>query len=160
MQVKSFNTETGKSAIISSTVAPDTITVVEQPQQSNQTPQPSNQIPQQSNQTPQNSNEVLYEFPFLPTVVEGPPEELDIEEEEKTPIEYCNLGSIFEPLIFPNGEQSFKIEFDLRINLGRPNVYETVLVDCEQRDSGYPLVFRSQFMLRFTNLYKCEFNSK
>ena len=74
---------------------------------------------------------------------------LDEAAEKEIPIEYCSLGSLFDPFIFPIGEQSFKINFDLRINLGRTNEYETVLVDCDS-NSDHPLVFESQFMLRFT----------
>ena len=69
--------------------------------------------------------------------------------EVEIPIEYCSLGSLFDPFIFPIGKQSFKINFDLRINLGRTNDYETVLVDCDPYSDH--LVFESEFMLRFTN---------
>lgn len=93
--------------------------------------QRSNQVPQNSNQAPQ----------------------------QNKPIEYCQLGSLFEPLIFPIGNQSFKIDFDLRINLGRTHEYETVLVDCEPKldyPSDYPLIFESGLMLRFTKLTKFQ----
>ena len=80
-------------------------------------------------------------------------------EEANTPIEYCNLGPILEPFRFPIGEQSFQINFDLRINLGRTNEYETVLVDCEP-NSDYQQIFQSQFMLWLTDKHYCEVVSK
>ena len=73
--------------------------------------------------------------------------------------QYCSLGSILDPFTFPIGEHNFKIDFDLRINLGRTHEYEAVLVDCEP-NSDYPLVFESQFMLRFTNIYILEISFK
>ena len=74
--------------------------------------------------------------------------------------QYCSLGSILDPFIFPIGEHSFKIDFDLRINLGRTHEFEAVLVDCEPKSdypSDYPLIFESHFMLRFTNLHIVKF---
>ena len=70
-----------------------------------------------------------------------------------------SLGPVFEPLRFPIGEQSFKIDFDLRINLGSTNEYETVLVDCEPNSDG-PWIFGSQIMLRFTNIHLPEVSFK
>ena len=54
-------------------------------------------------------------------------------------------------LRLPIGEQSFKIQFDSRIHLGRIKQYETVIVDCEP-NFDYRWVLQSQFMLRLSNL--------
>ena len=104
-------------------------------------------MPLESNQTPQHSN---LELVIVGAPVDAVPEVLLEEASEvEIPIEYCSLGSLFDPFIFPIGKQSFKINFDLRINLGRTNDYETVLVDCDSYSDH--LVFESEFMLRFTN---------
>ena len=105
-----------------------------------------NQQPQQSNQTPQQSNQELQHSALEPAL--SPTDYPDF-------VEYCSLGSVLDPFTFPIGEHSFKINFDLRINLGRTDEYETVLVDCEP-NLDYPLVFESQFMLRFTNIHILE----
>ena len=129
---KSSIIETGPSVIIPNIVA------------QNQQPQQSNQTPQQSNQEPQHSD---LEQALSPT-------------DYPDFVEYCSLGSILDPFTFPIGEHSFKIDFDLRINLGRTDEYEAVLVDCEPKSdfpSDYPLIFQSHFMLRFTNLQTVKF---
>ena len=144
VQVKNSIIKTSPSVII-----PSIVHGGQKPQQSDQTPQVSNQNLQfleVSTQPPPGSTTSHSDF-SMSTEIEGPETE---SLEGEVPIEYCNLGPIFEPFRFSLGEQSFKIDFDLRINLGRTNALNTVLVDCESPD--YHMIFESQFMLRLINI--------
>ena len=88
---------------------------------------------------------------FIPTIEEHqPPKSTQASSDEETFAENCNSSPSIHSFHFPLGEESFKIEFDLRIHHGNINGYKIVRVDCKSVNPTFNRIFASDLLLGFT----------